>query len=393
MGIEKQITLYKKEGSSDKVYRLTLEQHADGLWTVAYANGKRGQVLRGDLKTKIPVSFEQALAVYESTVKSKLKDGYTPSEDGVAYSDSPDESRVSGNLPMLLTDIDDTAFSIDHLLSSDEYLLQPKHDGERAMLDIYQPQFAMNNRKGLVVGHPTAFLEYAKANLPCTARTVIDGEFVEDTLIAFDLTFLNGQDLRSLPCEQRLAKLQELIPNDPDAPIFVTPTARTHEQKVSLYRELLARNAEGAVFKKVSSQYEEGRSKAVIKDKFVATATFRVAHPNTGKSSVAIELLNASTNAWVGVGNVTIPVNQKMPAKGDLIECEYLYAFKGGSVFQPVFLKVRSDLDQGDALLSQLKYKADPQSLMAQTRQILSEAPIELPAQMESILHQPELLF
>jgi bifunctional non-homologous end joining protein LigD len=36
-----------------------------------------------------------------------------------------------------------------------------------------------------------------------------------------------------------------------------------------------------------------------------------------------------------------------------------LYAFKGGSVFQPVYLGVREDLTQEDCTLDQLKYKAE----------------------------------
>ena len=61
----------------------------------------------------------------------------------------------------------------------------------------------------------------------------------------------------------------------------------------------------------------------------------------------------------VQVGNVTIPTNQPVPPLGSIIEVRYLYAFQGGSVYQPVFLAVRDDLDAQDCVIGQLKYKAD----------------------------------
>lgn len=51
----------------------------------------------------------------------------------------------------------------------------------------------------------------------------------------------------------------------------------------------------------------------------------------------------------VGVGNVTIPVNFDVPNEGDLVEVRYLYAFPGGSLFQPVYLGSREgELDKAD---------------------------------------------
>ena len=37
----------------------------------------------------------------------------------------------------------------------------------------------------------------------------------------------------------------------------------------------------------------------------------------------------------------------------------YLYAFKGGSVYQPVLLGTRDDLTPADCTMKQLKYKKD----------------------------------
>jgi hypothetical protein len=60
----------------------------------------------------------------------------------------------------------------------------------------------------------------------------------------------------------------------------------------------------------------------------------------------------------VPVGNVTIPANQPVPKVGQVLEVRYLYAYKGGSLFQPTSLGVRDDVDPPECVIGQLKYKA-----------------------------------
>jgi len=55
---------------------------------------------------------------------------------------------------------------------------------------------------------------------------------------------------------------------------------------------------------------------------------------------------------------VTIPANQPIPKAGDVLEVRYLYSFPGGSLFQPVCLGQRDDIETSACTLSQLKYKA-----------------------------------
>lgn len=59
------------------------------------------------------------------------------------------------------------------------------------------------------------------------------------------------------------------------------------------------------------------------------------------------------------MGNVTIPANQSVPRPSDLVEVEYLYAFVGGSLFQPQYKGVRDDPDETAATVSQLVFKRD----------------------------------
>ena len=71
--------------------------------------------------------------------------------------------------------------------------------------------------------------------------------------------------------------------------------------------------------------------------------------------SVSLTLLDSTMR--IGVGNVTIPPNQPLPEKGQVVEVRYLYAYEGGSLYQPTYLGVRTDLNDEDCSLGQLKYK------------------------------------
>jgi bifunctional non-homologous end joining protein LigD len=91
----------------------------------------------------------------------------------------------------------------------------------------------------------------------------------------------------------------------------------------------------------------------------VATATCRVMQVND-KRSVALAVMGDERFGALGlvaVGNVTIPANFAIPEAGSVCEVRYLYYFEGGSLYQPVYLGTRDDVEV-DAL-STLKRKAE----------------------------------
>lgn len=144
--------------------------------------------------------------------------------------------------------------------------------------------------------------------------------------------------------------------------IQVVKTAYTTEEKQQLFDELTKNKAEGIVFKLKSAPYKAGRPASggsQLKHKFYAEATFIVRSITKNKRSVALELVIEGTQARIGVGKVTIPPNKEIPQEGDLVEVRYLYAFKGGSIFQSNYKGKRNDSDLTDATTKQLKYKAE----------------------------------
>jgi bifunctional non-homologous end joining protein LigD len=72
-----QITLYYREGASDKVYQAAIEA-ADGGYVVNFAYGRRGTTLATGTKTTSPVSFDDARKIYDKLVREKAAKGYTP---------------------------------------------------------------------------------------------------------------------------------------------------------------------------------------------------------------------------------------------------------------------------------------------------------------------------
>jgi bifunctional non-homologous end joining protein LigD len=119
---------------------------------------------------------------------------------------------------------------------------------------------------------------------------------------------------------------------------------------------------EGIVFKLKNSVYTAGRPASGgnhVKYKFYATASFVVKAVNA-KRSVALGLYADEKMLKLNdAGNVTIQVNQALPKAGDIVEVRYLYAFKeSGSVYQPVYLGKRDDIDNAQCLTAQLKYKS-----------------------------------
>jgi bifunctional non-homologous end joining protein LigD len=86
---------------------------------------------------------------------------------------------------------------------------------------------------------------------------------------------------------------------------------------------------------------------------------------NVGRRSVKIGLLDSNRSnvskgqMMIPVGNVTIPPNYDVPAAGDVVEVEYLYAYKGGSIYQPVYRGKRTDIDINVCTTGQLKYKPE----------------------------------
>lgn len=125
------VTLYYREGSSDKVYMAGIEPRGKSF-VVNFAFGRRGSTLQTGVKTPNPVDYQAALKVYEKLVREKMAKGYTPGEDGTPYQGTEREAVATGVFPQLLNPIDEE--QAQHLVSDDDWWMQEKFDGKRILI-------------------------------------------------------------------------------------------------------------------------------------------------------------------------------------------------------------------------------------------------------------------
>jgi bifunctional non-homologous end joining protein LigD len=240
----------------------------------------------------------------------------------------------------------------ERLIKDDDWWAQEKYDGKRMLLHKADAVTAIN-RNGLSVGAPDAIIK-------CAGRVdqtyLVDGEAVGETLFVFDLLEIDTIDVRSTPYSQRLSQLESLGLR---GAIVVAETVKISQEKQRFYDRLRAAGAEGIVFKHQAAPYTAGRPNSggtQVKFKFYATASVVVTQINA-KRSVAVAVLDGEQS--VEVGNVTIPPNKEVPAVNSIVEVRYLYAYQGGSLYQPTYLGVRDDLRVEDCGIAQLKYKKE----------------------------------
>ena len=354
-----EITLYYREGSSDKIYQAGITPR-DGGYVVHFAYGRRGATLQTGTKTQSPVTLEKARAIYDRLLSEKLGKGYTPGENGTPYQHTGREQQVTGILPQLLNPIEDR--EVHRFIYDPAYCAQEKFDGKRILIRKEDTAIDGINRRGLVCGIPSVLVNEVR-QIP--GNCVIDGESVGEVFFAFDILTLHGRDLRSQPYRDRLFALNQVISADFGF-LKLADTALDLAEKADLLDKLKRENREGIVFKNLSAAYVAGRPASGgdnLKLKFHATGSFIVNKVNA-KRSVSLMLFDGPK--VVPAGNVTIPPNHAIPAVGAVVEVRYLYAFpESGCIFQPVYLGVRDDITAEECTITQLKYKAAQEESVA----------------------------
>jgi bifunctional non-homologous end joining protein LigD len=348
------ITLYYREGSSDKVYQASIEPWGE-LFAVNFAFGRRGSTLSTGTKTLSPVDYDTAKRTYDKLVREKTAKGYTPGEEGTPYQHTEKEARATGILPQLLNPIDEKEAR--RLIKDPAYGAQEKLDGRRMLVRKHQAEIHGINRKGLLIGLPETVLGLVRS---LSGNFVLDGECIGDLFHAFDLLERDGEDCRPHSYRHRLISLSGLLNQANPPHIRFVETATDPANKERLFRRLQAEKKEGVVFKRLDAPYTPGRPSSggtQLKHKFYATLSAVVSKHNPQRS-VELRLLNS--DGWNPVGNVTIPANKPVPPVGAVIEAKYLYAYREShTLYQPTYLGERSDIGEHECVMSQLKYKPE----------------------------------
>ena len=349
---QERVTLYYREGSSDKVYQAALEPAANGF-VVNFAYGRRGATLNTGTKTSSPVDYERAKKIYTKLVGEKKAKGYTEGPDGTPYQHT--DKQASGILPQLLNPVEEA--EVEALLSDDSYCAQEKFDGRHLLARKHDSNIEGINKKGLIVGLPETLVNELKT---VPGSFILDGESVGDDYHVFDLLERNGENLRPFTYRERFTHLTTmlLLGRSEYRHIKLVDTAFKEWLKGALWERLRRENKEGIVFKRLDAAYVPGkpnRGGPQLKFKLVATVSAIVAKINTQRS---VEVSLFQGRSLVSCGNVTIPPNHEIPQVGTVVEVRYLYAYQDSlALYQPVYLGARDDVEAGECVVSQLKFK------------------------------------
>ena len=345
-----QTTLYFKQGSSDKVYQASIIEK-DGGYIVKFSYGRRGSTLTSGTKTSSPVEYVEAKAIYDKLVKEKMAKGYRAGKEGGSYQDSPDTTQNTGIHCQLLSPIEES--QVEKFINDPAYWLQEKFDGRRLLIQKQDGVVMGINKLGFPVAVPKSIEDAAKC---LKGDFIIDGESIGNDLHAFDLLSIGGKNVTGQGYADRSLLLINLLAANFQRHIIMVQSAFLAGQKRILLDEIRSGNREGVVFKRFDQPYQAGRSGSQFKFKFCESASCIVGKVNA-KRSVRLEMFDG--DQLVSVGNVTVPANHAIPPVGTIVEVRYLYAFKGGCLFQPVYLGPRDDITLQECVVSQLKFKKD----------------------------------
>jgi bifunctional non-homologous end joining protein LigD len=342
-------SLYYKDSRSDKEYHVSL---SEGTVTVQY--GRRGNALTSLVKCE-NCTPDKALKVYNQLINEKKAKGYNEGSEGVAYS-TPTDSNYVGYKPQLLNEIDEDIAN--QLILNDDWLMQEKEDGRNIGVIFKDGKAIASNKKGLQISIPEKIIHDIEINI--ADDVTFCGELVGEVFKCWDAIDFSIKSGKS-PYIDRYLILQVLMGRMNSDNIKITKTATTQREKIALFKEMKEKNAEGVVFKRKDSLYKAGRPNSGgdhLKFKFRATCSVIAGEQRKeGKRSVEMWLYDGPVR--VNVGSVTVYPNQEMPKIGQVLEIKYLYAYKGGSLFQPVLKEFRDDVEPDECTISQLKYKRD----------------------------------
>lgn len=361
----KSSTLYCQDGKSDKVYTASL----DG-GVVQFAWGRRGGTMQ--TKTVGPLAPGAAELLWSSKLDEKRKGGYLDGEDAtplmtagfdpltsVAANAAPAAIGQSGHdgptdrklklvpKPMLLREI--TRAEMLALAPLPEWLFQEKHDGDRILLvksGAALTSYSRSGRETHSLPRPIV-----KAAMACPSDFILDGEIIGDTVWTWDALEYDG-DLRHLPYSERRRAVERMVETFSGNGIRMVKTAGTPEEKLALVADVLQRGGEGIAMKLDTAPYQPGRTNYALKFKFVATASVIVASHNI-QSSFNMKLFDGTD-----LGRCTV-AGKPRPPVSSVVEVRYLNVSRGGSLYQPVYLGIRKDIDPSECVIDQLEFKGE----------------------------------
>ena len=165
------ITLYFRDGPSDKVYQASIHPKDHGF-LVHFAYGRRGSTLNTGTKTPAPVTYKAARGIFDKLIKEKMAKGYTQGADASILVHTGPKKHCGINCQLLNPVSEGQA---QNLINDPKYWMQEKMDGRRLILKKEDNIITGINRLGFNVAVPQALIDSAA---DYDGDFIIDGEAV-----------------------------------------------------------------------------------------------------------------------------------------------------------------------------------------------------------------------
>lgn len=244
------------------------------------------------------------------------------------------------------------------LLGSDDWVMQPKIDGERLLVAVLNGEVRGWNRAGTQV---TVGSKIAESMVAPGMNFMLDGELVGNRLLVFDAPAVEGFCDETTVLSDRLTVLSKLMGIwKPGEHIRQVMSPDDSVSKMDMLQAVYERNGEGVMFKAKRSLYRYGdRSREWLKLKRYHSVDCVVVSESEDRNSVTVSVYRDGQLVdpdGDGVGTVgTLTGDGPRVKVGDVIEVRVLYTSKSGKIVQPTMPRIRGDKSPVECTFDQIE--------------------------------------
>ena len=217
--------------------------------------------------------------------------------------------------------------------NSPPYLVQPKYDGERAMIMKHGTSVFLVNRRKTIYKLPKEIKDKIIRAFGRKSKLIVDGEyaakddefssFMSHRLLkdkddirnvvfhAFDLIWYEGLDLRSLPLKKRMEMLRKLTKENDFVRLVKGKVVKDKDGILRVFRDEVKRGREGVVIKPLDSKYVDDAWLKLKRKNTLDVAVIgiykkaKLWKEERIPSSFLIGLYDKKRDEWVAIGRVS----------------------------------------------------------------------------------------
>ncbi len=261
------------------------------------------------------------------------------------------DANPPASIPMLARVA--TPTEVDRLMEDGMWVVQPKLDGERVLIEVTDGAVSVLNRAGQPKAKNVSEAMLAPFRALTEGRWVFDGEIIGRTVHLFDLAAAGRYVTERSGFTTRHANLVTIVdalvdPSDPAVRVL------TYSDDSDAKRNLLAHaeidGKEGVIFRHITSPYEPGnRSEGLLKWKFLKEVDAEVVQVGKGGKANAVLAVYDHDGKQVVIGRVSTlgksATNGEPIVVGAVVEVAFLYVTNAAHpvLFQPRIVRVRTD--------------------------------------------------